>query len=61
MERKDRRDKCKCGRFFYWSTNCDETICPHCKTVYKVDSDYTLVFWIEEKIEVKQPFKTYPR
>jgi hypothetical protein len=62
MEReKDRRDRCKCGRFFYWSTDSEKTTCPNCNTIYNVEFDYIRVYWLQEKIEVKQPFKTYPR
>ena len=60
-ERKDRRHKCKCGKFFYWSVYQNTVICPHCNTVYNIDSDYQQIWWLEEKItEIKKPFRTYP-
>ncbi|MFH1505663.1 MAG: hypothetical protein ABIE94_01595 [archaeon] len=62
MEReKNRRDKCKCGRFFYWSIEENKVSCPHCETEYKVDCDSILLYWLEEIIQKKEPYKTEMR
>ena len=52
---KDRRDKCKCGRYFYWDDYGRIVTCPHCGTEYDVDFDSTIVSWLVER--VKSPVK----
>ena len=61
--KKDRRDTCKCGRIFYWSTDENKATCPHCKTVYRVDCDDRLVYWLQEEMEFSKriPFTTVAR
>ena len=55
---KDRREKCKCGRFIVWSTEQSEVICRFCKTKYHVDCDSVLVYWLTEKIGKPKPWTT---
>ena len=57
----DRRDKCKCGRIMAWDVDWNTVTCKHCGTVYKVECDSVLVYWLEEKIKAEQPFKTEAR
>lgn len=57
-----RRDKCKCGKFITWSYyKNNEVICNHCGTVYSVESDSVMIYWLEEKIKTHVPFKTNAR
>ncbi len=58
---KDRRDRCKCGKFFYWSTEESIVECPKCKTKFRVDCDSIFVYWLEEIIKSPVPYKTDPR
>ncbi len=58
---KDRRNKCKCGKFFYWGTDERTVKCPHCGIEYKVDCDSVLVYWLEEKVVNPVPYKTVAR
>jgi hypothetical protein len=59
---KMRRDKCKCGKFITWDEGKDSEVkCKHCKTEYRVDCDSVLLYWLEEKIEKRQPYRTNPR
>lgn len=58
MKEDNRHDKCKCGKFIIWTTEDDIVICLHCGTAYKVDCDSVLEYWLEEKIERQQPFRT---
>ena len=60
-DRYNRRDKCKCGKFFYWDTDSNRVVCPHCETVYKVDCDSVLVYWLVEDIRRDEPFTTDAR
>ena len=57
----DRRDKCKCGRIIAWDTKDSEVTCKHCQTVYLVGCDSVLVYWLEEKLERRQPYRTDAR
>ena len=60
--KKDRRDKCKCGRFIAWDTAEDnEVTCKHCGTEYEVDCDSVLVYWLVEKHKKEQPWQTEAR
>ena len=59
--RKNRRDRCKCGRFFYWDTSENYVKCPHCGIKYVVDCDSVLVYWLVERIELLNPYKTDAR
>lgn len=58
-----RRDRCKCTRFITWDPDVDhnEVTCPHCGTVYTVESDSVLVYWLREKREEQKPYETDAR
>lgn len=59
---KDRWDKCKCGKKIYWDAQKDnEVVCKNCETIYYVDSDSVLVYWLTEKIESPKPWTTEAR
>ena len=49
-ERKGRWDKCKCGKRMLWDSNERIVTCPSCKTMYSVEADDHIVYWLEEKI-----------
>ena len=60
-----RRDKCKCGKFIIWEDGYrkhdDLVTCKHCGTQYSVEDDDITVFWLEEKVLIKKPYKTAAR
>ena len=57
-----RRDNCKCGKVMTWDADGKGTvICTYCKTKYRRDSDSILVYWLEEIIEQRNPYKTDPK
>lgn len=48
-----RWDKCKCGWRMHWDPHGKDTrtvTCPKCQTVYRIEADDQLVYWLEEKI-----------
>ena len=59
-----RRDKCKCGKLIVWEdgySSPQEVTCKFCNTKYKVESDDTTVWWLEEPITSSTPWKTEAR
>ena len=56
-----RHDHCKCGCMINWDTDWEEAKCNHCGTVYKVDCDSVLVYWLVEKLEKRTPWTTEAR
>jgi hypothetical protein len=67
MEEDIREDKCKCGKTLYWRpeemTHKDRVTCHACETVYRMDCDSILVYWLEEVIPSYKltTYKTDPR
>jgi len=60
---KDRRNKCKCGKFIAWNIDDKKVKCKHCGTEYTIEDDSILVYWLEEIITTPQlqPYRTEPR
>ena len=58
MKPDHRHDRCKCGKFIVWKETDDEVKCKHCKTIYTVDCDSVLVYWLTEKLETRYPYQT---
>ena len=57
-----RRDKCKCGKNIVWNPHAGKkTKCKHCQTVYKIECDSVLVYWLQEIIDTPQPHQTEAR
>jgi len=70
--KKDRWDKCKCGRHMYWDPEEIPTInkngwqvikCKNCGISFRVECDSVLIYWLEEIVEPKkeivEPKKPY--
>ena len=53
-----RHDHCKCGCMINWDTDWSEAKCHGCGTIYKVDCDSVLVYWLVEKLEKQTPWTT---
>jgi len=59
---KDRRDKCKCGKFISWDPySNDDVVCKHCGAKYSIECDSVLVYWLYEKHPQKKKWQTEAR
>jgi hypothetical protein len=59
MDTEDfRYDHCKCGNLLKWNCEMEKVQCPKCNTIYYVNSDSQLVYWLEEVLDKIVPYKT---
>jgi len=59
MSEEKRRDRCKCGKWIVWEPHIlDKVTCKQCGTVYNVECNSVLVYWLEEKVTTPRPYRT---